>query len=304
MAPPRCCPQALRRPGPLPPAPYAARRAKQWVRTGTTGLPSPASGRSGLSPRSIGKKGGSFLGVWTAALLGLRGPSRRRPALGKARRGGQKGRWTLHCVHPAVPLLGPLIGEGVAGRLAPGREGGRLQAKQAQGDPLRGRRGVTTQRAPAHVRPPGCLSDQLRVPCLSHQWQRGRGGHHLELESSRTPVLHRGSAGAPPTWKAPSLVPHEPGASRSGPWMGSACLPRSRGPACLAPCRAVVRPCGWLSAHPPAGVCRARQPWRPGSPIGSGNASLSSSTFFCSVSRFLLLHPVPRPARHPAVCRT
>lgn len=154
-------------------------------------------------------------------------------------------------------------------------------------------------------RPPTrCLSDQLRVPCLSHQWQRGRGGHHLELESSRTPVLHRGSAGAPPTWKAPSLVPHEPGASRSGPWMGSACLPRSRGPACLAPCRAVVRPCGWLSAHPPAGVCRARQPWRPGSPIGSGNASLSSSTFFCSVSRFLLLHPVPRPARHPAVCRT
>lgn len=236
MAPPRCCPQALRRPGPLPPAPYAARRAKQWVRTGTTGLPSPASGRSGLSPRSIGKKGGSFLGVWTAALLGLRGPSRRRPALGKARRGGQKGRWTLHCVHPAVPLLGPLIGEGVAGRLAPGRAGGRLQAKQAQGDPLRGRRGVTTQRAPAHVRPPGCLSDQLRVPCLSHQWQRGRGGHHLELESSRTPVLHRGSAGAPPTWKAPSLVPREPGASRSGPWMGSACLPRSRGPACLAPC--------------------------------------------------------------------
>lgn len=236
MAPPRCCPQALRRPGPLPPAPYAARRAKQWVRTGTTGLPSPASGRSGLSPRSIGKKGGSFLGVWTAALLGLRGPSRRRPALGKARRGGQKGRWTLHCVHPAVPLLGPLIGEGVAGRLAPGREGGRLQAKQAQGDPLRGRRGVTTQRAPAHVRPPGCLSDQLRVPCLSHQWQRGRGGHHLELESSRTPVLHRGSAVAPPTWKAPSLVPHEPGASRCGPWMGSACLPRSRGPACLAPC--------------------------------------------------------------------
>lgn len=86
-------------------------------------------------------------------------------------------------------------------------------------------------------RPPTrCLSDQLRVPCLSHQWQRGRGGHHLELESSRTPVLHRGSAGAPPTWKAPSLVPHEPGASRSGPWMGSACLPRSRGPACLAPC--------------------------------------------------------------------
>lgn len=236
MAPPRCCPQALRRPGPLPPAPYAARRAKQWVRTGTTGLPSPASGRSGLSPRSIGKKGGSFLGVWTAALLGLRGPSRRRPALGKARRGGQKGRWTLHCVHPAVPLLGPLIGEGVARRLAPGREGGRLQAKQAQGDPLRGRRGVTTQRAPAHVRPPGCLSDQLRVPCLSHQWQRGRGGHQLELESSRTPVLHQGSAGAPPTWKAPSLVPREPGASRSGPWMGSACLPRSRGPACLAPC--------------------------------------------------------------------
>lgn len=172
-------------------------------------------------------------------------------------------------------------------------------------------------------RPPTrCLSDQLRVPCLSHQWQRGRGGHHLELESSRTPVLHRGSAGAPPTWKAPSLVPREPGASRSGPWMGSACLPKSgssvpcslRGKWCFPVCfqvpfpgfsgRAVVRPCGWLSAHPPAGVCRARQPWRPGSPIGSGNASLSSSTFFCSVSRFLLLHPVPRPTRHPAVCRT
>lgn len=91
--------------------------------------------------------------------------------------------------------------------------------------------------ASSSPRPPTrCLSDQLRVPCLSHQWQRGRGGHHLELESSRTPVLHRGSAGAPPTWKAPSLVPREPGASRSGPWMGSACLPRSRGPACLAPC--------------------------------------------------------------------
>lgn len=106
------------------------------------------------------------------ALLGLRGP----PGDGqpRARPGGEGRRDTGPCtVHTAVLLLGPLVREGVSRHLAPGRYSGCLQAKQGQG--LRGRRGVTAQRAPAHVCPPGCLSDQLQVLRLSPAVVSGRG---------------------------------------------------------------------------------------------------------------------------------